>query len=88
MLGELLLTNISIDHPLFNQISQDIISARSVLYEEDSEGYRNFLIAALWKVGKMLYDANQWEKACPHLCKAVVLIKELALSYLQLRYCY
>lgn len=79
-LGELLLKNVDIDHPLFIQINQDIISVRTVLYDKDLEKYRYFLISALWKAGKKLYDANRWEMACPHLCKAVILIKNLALT--------
>lgn len=76
-LGELLLTNLPIDHPLFDSITQDIIVARANLFEKDPEKYHVHLVFTLSEVGQKLLDGTQKEKACAYLQRAVILLKEL-----------
>ncbi len=77
-LGNLLLKNVTVEHSLFEQICLDLMDARTVLFEKESEKYRYYLLFALLSIGEKLVDGDQWVKACPYFQKAVVLIKELA----------
>ena len=77
-LGELLLKSVSVEHPLFDQIVQDIITARTTLFAEDAETYRKYLSLALLLAGEELLKTEQKENACAHLDRGIVLMKELA----------
>lgn len=75
--GELLLKDLTIDHPLFDSITKDIIEGRTSLFEKDPEKYRGYLALTLSEVGQKLLDGTQKEKACAYLQRAIILLKEL-----------
>ena len=76
-LGELLLKNLPMDHPLSSSIIQEIIVVRTNLFEKDPEKYRGYLALTLSEAGQKLLEGSQKEKACAYLQRAVILLKEL-----------